>query len=294
MKKQLITAALFLIISLVALGTVSYAWFSRNEKVEATGMSISVKAPINVMASLDASESVTSLSGFQSFFTFGSMTGEGENTTVSEYDMLVPVTSANGIYFAYLPFRHVAADGCPKEGTKLSDYQILNRYSNSGYFIDIPLYLTTTNFFDLEVYVKSINIFDPLGNNTITGAVRCAVLKKDGDSYSTMIYAKDSGAEPLVRDVITFYPLLCDGTNLVEQSVDNGVPETSDDEDEYILDEKNSLMVKKCKKVNDIVTYYTTEIRIRVWVEGTDKSAIHSNAGAYFAVSVELAVNNQE
>ncbi|MDD4125073.1 MAG: hypothetical protein PHW77_05035 [Eubacteriales bacterium] len=297
MKKQLILTVIFLLISISVLGVASYAWFSANDKVTASGMQVSVDVPINVMASLDAPASVTSLEGFASSFSFGTLQTEDDELHISEYDMLVPVTSADGIHFAYLPFRYVASNGCPKVGTTLSDYQLIGTASNIGYYIDISLYLTTTNYYNLNLYVKSINISDPTGNNTITGAVRCAVLKKVSDSYDCIVYAKDSAAAPLASADDIYYPLISDGAVLSESISDTPGYESEYyishplEDNPYIPSESNTITVRACEKVGGIITYYTTEVRLRIWVEGTDSSAVFANAGSYFAVSVEIAVN---
>ena len=54
--------------------------------------------------------------------------------TITEYDMLVPVTSADGISFFYLPFRYIDPNGAPKKGVEPSNYQYVPN-SARGYFV---------------------------------------------------------------------------------------------------------------------------------------------------------------
>jgi hypothetical protein len=298
MKKQLIVTLAFLIVSVSVLGMASYAWYSNNTVAKATGMAVSVVMPINVMASLDAPESVTSLEGFTTYFEFGSSDTLDGQLQISEYDMLVPVTCSDGMNFAYLPFRYVGADGCPKAGTTLSDYQIIPETVHVGYFIDIPLHITTTTPLDLKLYVKYINISDPMGDNAITGAVRCAVITKNEGSYRKVFIAKDSSASPLVSGdgLTTYYPMICDGTNISYASSDTASFESEyyvlhpEINNPYVPTAENSFLLRASETVGNVTTYYTTEVRLRLWVEGTDRSAVFSNAGAYFTVSVVLAV----
>ncbi len=297
MKKQLIVTIIFLFVSVSALGAASYAWFSSSETAAATGININLEMPVNVMASLDAKADVTSLEGFGTSFGFGSSQIVDGEERISEYDMLVPVTSADGIHFAYLPFRHVRSDGCPKSDTELSDYQLIADSSNIGYFIDIPLYITTTNNYEVNLYVKSVNIGGPVGAETISGAVRCAVIKKLSGTYSRVIYAKDSGASPLVSGGDAHYPLLSDGTSLSYMLFDTEGYESDyyaeypEEQNPYVPSATNSVPLRACEMVGETVTYHTTEVHVRIWVEGTDKSAVFSNAGAYFTVSVAFAVD---
>lgn len=298
MKKQLIVSLIFLIISVSVLGVASYAWYSNNIVVGASGMAVSVIMPINVMASLDAPASVTSLEGFSTYFEFGSAEStESGPPVISEYDMLVPVTSSDGINFLYLPFRNVGQDGCPKAGTALIDYKAIPETSNIGYFIDIPLFITTTTPLDLDLYVKYININDPTGENTVTGAVRCAVISKESGAYRKLIIAKDTAAAPLVSaDKVTYYPMIYDGTNRYYALSDTAAYESeyyipNPELSPYVPSVTNKFSLRACETTGGVTTYYTTEVHLRFWVEGTDMSAVFSNAGAYFTISVVLAVD---
>jgi hypothetical protein len=296
MKKQLIVSLIFLLISVSVLGVASYAWYSNNVVAGASGMAVSVIMPINVMASLDAPGSVTSLEGFNTFFEFGSSETLGEQLQISEYDMLVPVTSSDGIHFLYLPFRNVGQDGCPKAGTALTDYKSIPEGSNIGYFIDIPLFITTTTPLNLDLYVKHININDPTGANTVTGAVRCAVLSKESGVYRKLIIAKDTSAAPLVSGdgQTTYYPMISDGTNCYYALSDTAVYESQYYDENpgsspFVPSVSNRFSLKAPETSGGVTTYYTTEVHLRFWVEGTDMSAVFSNAGAYFTISVVLA-----
>lgn len=302
MRKQVVVTLLFLIVSLSVLGMASFAWFSSNRAVTAGGMTISVQMPINIMASLippptpenpGAPMTVTSLEGFKNTFQFGSMSVSDGNVLLAEYDMLVPVSSADGINFLYLPFRYIDSNGTPKSDVTPSNYTLVPEGSNIGYYIDIPLYLLTTTPLDLEVYVSHLDIGAPdidSGGVSITGAVRAAVVLKEGDTYRSLVVAKDSGAVPLTRTLPfekTYYPMFYDGYSAVEMSEDKAVYESI----AYPPTEQNSFTLSKSEIVDGVPTYYISELHIRIWVEGSDASAVLNNAGAYFTVSMALAVN---
>ncbi len=308
MKKQLIVTLSFLIVSLSVLGVASYAWYSNNTVVSASGMSVSVVMPINIMASTDPDTpaAITSLAGFGTNFSFGSATTEDGVTTITEYDMLIPVSSSDGIYFAYLPFRYVDEGGYPKEGAQLENYRIIREPQNSGYFIDIPLYLTTTTARDLEVYVSQINLSGYEGEGMITGAVRCAVIVREEGGYRGVLAAKSKNAESLVSpydgELHPLLPVIDESGDLTGFSYadrDTALwesayyAENTGEDNPYIPSQTNKISLKSCESVDGVTTYYTTEARIRIWLEGTDKSAVKESEGKYFALSVVLAVNEE-
>lgn len=301
MKRQIAITLIFLIISIAALGMASYAWFSNNRSVTAGGMVVSVEMPINIMASLTPPPDtenpgepsfVTSLDGYQNSFQFGEITGESGSEQILEYDMLVPVTSADGIHFFYLPFRYVGENGCPKSSVTLDDYRYLTDISSVGYYIDIPLYVLTTTPLDLNVYVSYLNIFSAgFGDDIpeISGAVRASVLVREEDGYRSLIVARDTDAEPLTDGTKTYYPLAYDSTSggAAEQTADAATTESA----EYAPSAENSFTLAASESVEAIPRYYVTELRVRIWVEGSDAAAVYNNAGAYFSVSLALAVD---
>ncbi len=310
MKKQLIVTLSFLIVSVSVLGVASYAWYSNNTVVSASGMNVSVVMPINIMASTDPDTpaAITSLAGFGTNFSFGSTTTEDGITTIIEYDMLIPVSSSDGRCFAYLPFRYVDEGGYPREGTQLENYQIIREPQNAGYFIDIPLYLTTTTARDLEVYVSQINLSGYTGEGMITGAVRCAVIvREEGEEgYREVIAARSVNAAPLlsphdgvlrpllpVMDAsgeLTGFSYSADDTALWESAY---YAEHTDEDNPYALSQNNKIPLKSSGSTGGVITYYTTEARIRIWLEGTDESAVKESEGKYFALSVVFAVNEE-
>jgi hypothetical protein len=296
-RKQLTVTLVFLLVSLCVLGTASYAWYSNNKITTASGMSLSVVFPIYIVASLEKAESVTSLEGFHMYFEFGSAELEGENPLINEYDMLAPVTSSDGMNFLYLPFRCVGNDGCPKEGTTVDDYLTIPESASRGYFIDIPMYVITTTPFDLQVYINNIDIFSPIGGSGITGAVRCAVLVKENGVYRSLIVAKDREATPLVgQDGKAYYPMIADGVTAKYADSDEAAYESEYYMDNpevlnpYLPENANTFTLRRSEKVGGVTTYYTTEVHLRVWIEGSDRNAVFQNAGEYFSVAISMHV----
>ncbi|MFA6730235.1 MAG: hypothetical protein WCR95_04490 [Eubacteriales bacterium] len=298
MRKKLIPTLVFLLISAFVLATASYAWFRRNISVEAGSAKVTVDLPVNIMASTEGGGVVHSVTGFTNHFAFGSVLTNGDGEVIEEFDMLVPVTSADGQSFLYLPFRYIDSNGCPKSDTPESAYIYVAENIASGYYINIPLYVVTTVPRDINVYVKSIEISAPSvsgdgAGSAITGAVRCAVvIDEDGESRTIMV-AKDSTAAALSDGQNVYYPVGYDGGAVFKTS-DPAVWESSyyashtELENPYEPGESNIFTLKKADRDGDINNYYPTKLNIRVWVEGTDVSALSDNAGAYFSVSLSF------
>lgn len=284
MKKQLILTISFLLACLLVLGMASYAWFSNNTEVAASGMQISVELPINIMASLTkphrSDGSVKSLDGYKNLFDFGEAGEDGE------YDMLVPVSSADGINFLYLPFRYVGENGCPDPRVTNGDYMPIPEGRNLGYYMDIPMYLLTTTPLDLTVYVSGVEISGPSGEEPVFTAVRCAVLVKEDVGYKSLILAKDAGALPLNDGERDYLPLRADGTE-----AETDIAQTDGAYTYFPPPSSNAFTLRSSEPDGDEgPTYHNAEIRIRVWVEGTDNAAQYENAGKYFTVKLTLSV----
>ena len=298
MRKQLLSTIIFLLLSVLVLGMASYAWVANNARSTAGGMSVSVDMPINIMASLDAPAVVQSVTGFKTNFEFGSTVTDESGTLINVMDVLVPVTSTDGKNLLYLPFRYVDPNGCPRSDVTEAAYILVPNNLNSGYYIDIPMYLVTTTMSDTDVFISSIQITAPSGvDSAISGAVRCAVLLHESGGVRSLITAKDSTAHPLSNGTTTFYPVGY-SNGVVFQLQDFASWESSyyldnpEETNPYQPTPTNRFTLRASERVGEQTNYYTTKIQIRIWVEGTDISAVASNAGAYFAVSLSLAVVN--
>lgn len=76
--RKILPALCMLLVSAVMLGSSTFAWFSSNSKVTASGMQISVSTPTSLFIS---TESSTDASKFSNSATFALESGWGTNIT---------------------------------------------------------------------------------------------------------------------------------------------------------------------------------------------------------------------
>ncbi len=302
MKKQLIITLAFLVVSVLVLTTATYAWYTNNTSVTADSMTVSFDVPVNIMASLNAPKVVTSVEGFTNSFTFGSKEVEGEVVKITENEMLVPVSGRDGINFLYLPLKHIDPNGYPKAGVSESDYILIPPLLSGGYYMDISIYIINTSPHETEVFVSKIDIYDPTheGDNSdgaISGAIRTAITHSSEEQERTLIVAKDTEAQPLYDGNTHYYPIGYDTQGVVFYDNDDAVFETGyylapdyEGDNPYVPKEDNTITLRAAEVIDGRPTYYSERINIRIWVEGSDDSAVFSNAGAYFAVAVSIDV----
>lgn len=105
--KKLIPALALLVVSAVLMGTSTFAWFSLNNKVNVTGMTVKTKIGDSLLIAEDTLTSTAIVS--EATFT------NGLNQTVKGF--LEPVSTINGKNFYYTSTANVKADGDAKTDT---------------------------------------------------------------------------------------------------------------------------------------------------------------------------------
>lgn len=95
--KKLIPALALLLVSAVLLGTSTFAWFTMNNRVTVTGMSVTTKVSSNLLIAATNSE-----------------TNYATTLNQTRTAVLEPVSSKNGTNFFYTAASNVYADGSPK------------------------------------------------------------------------------------------------------------------------------------------------------------------------------------
>ena len=177
LSRRLIPAFAMLLVSAVLMSTASFAWFSMNSEVTATGMTVNAQADTSLV-----------IAGVDDGNVFAS-----KGTTTVNATGLMPCTSANGIDFGKL------ADGVKVEsaassaatwgqGAKFTDVLSTEKttYVASAVYTLKNIDANPDNA-DASVYVKSITV----DSSSLSKAVRVAIQLGNGTVY---VYNAGGGA----------------------------------------------------------------------------------------------------
>ena len=263
--KKLIPALVMLIVSALVMTSASYAWFTMNKTVTATGMNMTVQAPENLQISLDGS--ANSYSNTVAFTDTASV--------------LSPASSVDGLkYKAYIPGYTADATLTTLNGVTLLDVANTTVTTPAaGAPIAYGTYTHTdgtsktyNGYVDYKVYVKSVNAVDNLScliniekyateSTDIFKAVRVALLNDNNTAAAATNYIARVADTATVKVIdSTTVPgtpsLVAEGTNLCKVS-------TTDND-------TSSAIALTANTAKAFV--------IRVWIEGQDPECVYTNA----------------
>lgn len=199
MKNKLVLASLALLVSAITLIAASYAWFTMNDTVYATGLQLTAATPAIVEISLDGD-------------TWGS------SVTLPATSLAMRPTSTmtalNGSF--YEPTVNTALVSENAEG-------IFKAIPNpSGityqYYYDVDLYFRTKGTYPIDLILQDLSIEE----TNLNKAIRVAFLNSDGTAYSNgttpLIYASTSDTYKAAASTDTiedFTPLTAGASNVI-------------------------------------------------------------------------------
>jgi len=264
-RHKLIPAIIMLIVAAITMSTASYAWFTMSNRVEVTGINLSVVAPTNILIREKGSGAAFANS-------------VALDTTSAGFGELMHASSTTGLNF-YTISETDAREADPLTGALTGSPTLILTTTSAagdvdGYYVDFQLELNTGG--------EEVNV--GLENLVITGvttsaadslkiidAVRIAILdedKTDNLAKDDSIFAKDLAPALAYKDANNTElttPIASQTTTALLTLVANGVAKTDAPEG-------------------------TTTITVRVWIEGQDADCITANAGASFNIEFELVV----
>lgn len=145
--KKLIPAIVLLLISAMIMATASYAWFSMNNKVTVSGMEVKTKVSNNLLIDNYASGSwATNDSTFKAF----------DTQTIDSNNVIVPVSTVNGVNFFYVDPTNVAGDGNATTDTYIA---YTDSSALAGIYSD-----ATAAYLDYHFVLKADNTSDAAQN----------------------------------------------------------------------------------------------------------------------------------
>lgn len=307
--KKLIPALAMLLIAAVMLGTSTYAWFSMNTTVTATGMSVTATTPVNLLISSTEAG------------TYSNTVAADETYTGKLY----PASSADAMKFNAIMnsgnyIGTNGAGGAAENGTtkfqKTSGQSesgvVAMSGSNDGYWAVYDFWVKLSQAqTDAElVYLSDLNVAQtvvgdgnakagenthytdikcttPVAENTtltsgttyyvkgLTGAIRAALLLGDAATGTRLTTYANAQATASVNAVIATYA--------ANDSVFNSATDTASATctTSYAYNSSYDFEVN-----GDPV-----QITLVVWIEGQDAACVNANAGATVAVDFALSVH---
>lgn len=261
--RKLIPAVAMLLVSATMLSTASFAWFSMNENVTATGMQVKVDAPASLLISTTGAQN--------EFHNSVQVTiDDGANT-------LGHASSVDGdeLYAPNLDDVNQSG-GIDNEGTTAltliteENYETLYVTGTVGY-VDVPLWLATSGAEEENIAIDNTTTSFATASNGTNGllpAFRFAVLLSDDEEEETI-------SPPEVNNVWA-------GANNDPLGEDNQAYTTTTtkaDVEQYTTD--TSLFA--LQGVDTATTPGTPTLRpqkiiIRIWLEGEDSACINGNS----------------
>lgn len=259
--KKLIPALVLLLVSAMVLSTSSYAWFSMNKTVSATGMSLTSTAPANLLITNKAAAAWAATTTISE--TFGSA-------------KLFPASTSDGLkFFALQGAQEIGTDNLggilAGSGENILFYDSVTNsdivksvaLDTNGYWVDYTLNFKTSgdsSSTTLKVFLKEIIVAE--GGDVLNNCIRVAIIEDTPTGNVVGIYAVDE-----LEDVKSITSLTESKANLIATDVKKAF-----EDDEFSFEVKTDGTIKT--------------IIVRVWIEGQHSDCINENAEDAFAISL--------
>lgn len=176
-RHKLIPAIAMLLIAVVCLSSASYAWFTMSKTVTASGIQLTVIAPINLLISNAVNGTYAETTTLTSNF------GTGK---------LIPASTTSALDFYHADQIKTTDLGAPSATTTFTQSNTPVAMNTDGYYVDFKLWLKTTGEDDVNVTVSQLL-------STITTAMTTYVIDST-ITDTTSLQSKTQGS------VFTFAP----------------------------------------------------------------------------------------
>jgi len=258
-RHKLIPAIIMLIVAAITMSTASYAWFTMSNRVEVTGVELTVVAPTNILI---RNAGLVGNNPFLSSVTVSKPAGRLNNAS-----------SFNGVslYTVSNPNDHINELGQTVTGVTL--VQTTTPVAETdGYYVDFDLQLINTGGTAVTVGLDELiisTVATSAADGTIIEAVRFAILDGGTANSSNQVFSKSTNTTFDVYNSATTKASLTtvDTFSNMFTLPAGGVADANSD---------NPAGVKN--------------ITVRVWLEGEDPACITRNAGSTFAITFNFYV----
>ncbi len=260
-RHKLIPAIIMLIVAAITMSTASYAWFTMSNRVEVTGVELTVVAPTNILIRQGGSTNT-----FLNNVNVSGLNVTGKLSHASSVDGVTMITVEDSTVGVNELGSIVVGTTMVATTTPVAD-------GHDGYYLDYPLQLVNTGALDVKVGLDNLSITTvatSVAGTSIVNAVRFAILDS-AKTTSLGIFSIDGDSATLAYDSTT-----------------STVAATT-------LTTKADMFVLQSGGIADATSPTGAEtIVIRVWIEGQDPACVSLNAGSSFAISFDLYVSDED
>ena len=258
-RHKLIPAIIMLIVAAITMSTASYAWFTMSNRVEVTGVELTVVAPTNILI---RNEGLDAPNPFLSSVTVTKPDGRLNNA--SSFDGVSLFTVSNPIDF-------VDEYGDTTSGVSLTDATSTPVAGTDGYYVDFDLQLINTGGTEVTVGLDELEISTvatSAANGTIIEAVRFAILESNVNT-THQVFSKST------NKIFDVYKTASSKDSLTTVETYNNMFE---------------LDANGVANANSPSPDGVKNITVRVWLEGEDPKCVSDNAGSTFAITFNFYV----
>ena len=250
MRKAMLSTIAMLVVAVMSLTGVTYAWFTAGDYATVTGMTMNVAtAAGGVEVSAD------------------NATWANNVTLTTNTDLVKPVSTAN------------AKDFYDVEFNPANSAEIKAVAGSASNVIVQKLYLRNTGTEDVSVnlnYTTITSAVNAKNNNKetdIVNAARMAVLNKDGAVIGGIYAPATEGKYYAINNTTTdYFPAYGAHTSATTEITTKGLAD----------------IVIPLPKMPSATSYSVVEITVVIWVEGQDTDAINQNAGGAFDIALNF------
>lgn len=295
LKSQLLAAVAMVLVSSIALGSSTYAWFAINTKVTATGMAVKTQVSNNLFIAPDTTDSDSAVD--EKTFT----TSLVQNVPGT----LEPVSTVDGVNYFY-----TATNNAAVSGDALSDVYIAYNAGNTADFNKNYQTTGAVGYVDYAFRLKAINAGTAQQDVVLTGLNLVYGGKDDAGApaYRVAMFVQDlgttqgAGADVAANQVNGVYAV--GGENGYKYQTAGMAVKAAADADpdvkaiaslEFNNKTINTASNSKIGTVDPGTTHYY-KVVIRLWLEGEDKACTNTTFAALtdeWAMDVAVELKNE-